>query len=119
MRPFMLYHWSPVSRRKGILRDGLCPRKISVSGDWRPPHVCFCRFPTVAWALSATHSGKKGGWDLWCVWSDVVAPYETCSGANNPKVSWWLTEYRCHHRIPKSKIWHVGVKTFTPRKKRK
>ena len=117
MRPFLLYHLSPVSRRKAILKDGLCPRKVSVNGDWRAPYICFCKFPNTAWALSATHSGKKGNWDLWCVWSDVAIPYETRNSAHNPRVTWWFTEYRCFHRIPKSKIWHVGTRRFIPRKR--
>lgn len=117
MRPFMLYHWSPVERRKGILHDGLCLRKPAQLLDWRAPYVCFARYPTVAWALSATHSGKSGDWDLWCCWSDVASPYETLSGAREPKVSWWLTEYRCHHRIAKCHIWHVGTKHFQKRQK--
>lgn len=116
-RPFLLYHWSPRSRRKGIVRHGLCPRKPGVITEWRPPYVCFCRFPNTAWALSATHSGKQGTWDLWSVWSDVAAPYTTLNNARNPKRSWWLTEYRSFHRIPKSKIWHVGSRQFKPRKK--
>ena len=115
MRAFMLYHWSPVARRKSIIRDGLCPRSVSRVKGWRAEYVCFCRFPNTAWALSATHTREAGDWDLWCMWSDVAAPYETCSGARNPKVSWWMTEYRCPHRIPKSKIWHVGTKCFVPK----
>jgi hypothetical protein len=111
----MLYHWSPVARRKGILHDGLCPGKRGQLADWNPPYVCFCRFPNTAWALSATHSGKAARWDLWATWSDNASPYTTMNNGVNPKAKWWMTEYRCHHRIPKSKIWHVGTRTFKPR----
>jgi hypothetical protein len=116
VRPFMLYHWSPRKNRNGILRHGLCPGKLSCIGaDWRPPYVCFARYPSVAWALSATHSGKRGEWDLWCCWSDV-APYKTLNAHGGKK--WWLTEYRISRRMPKRILFHVGTKRFTPRKKR-
>jgi len=74
MRPFLLYHWSPAGRRARIMHAGLCPRRLSVDGIWRP-YLCFARFPTAAWALSATHSGRPGDWDLWCCWSDHVGPF--------------------------------------------
>lgn len=118
MRPFLLYHWSPVERRKSILRHGLKPGCISRDREWRPPYVCFCRFPGAAWRLSATHSDQPGAWDLWCVWSDAAGKYSTLNTSRNPKVAWWRTEYRCFHRIPKSKVWHVGTKEFAPRRAR-
>lgn len=117
MRPFLLYHWSPQSRRKGIVRCGLCPRKKSRDGEWRPPYLCFSRYPNTAWALSATHSAKRETWDLWCVWSDEVGPYVTLNTAPNPKKAWWRTEYRSGRRIPKSKIWLVGSRVRDPRRR--
>jgi hypothetical protein len=114
VRPFMIYHWSPRKNRNGILRRGLCPGHPALLVDeFRAPYICFARYPTVAWALSATHSGKRGDWDLWCCWSDV-APYKTINGGKE----WWLTEYRIGRRIPKRMIFHVGTKRFTPKKKR-
>ena len=111
MRPFLLYHWSPVSRRPGILRHGLCPGKRSLKGDWRPPYVCFCRYPNTAWSLSASHH-PPGSWDLWTVWSDTAAPYKTLNtGQKSPYLLWTTTEYRCFHRIPKSQVWLVGTRT--------
>ena len=104
-RPFMLYHWSPSSRREAILHDGLCPRKISVDGDWRPPVICFCRFPNSAWALSGTHHPEVKAWDLWCTWSDSVK-YKTVNV--HGRKQWSLTEYRCDHRVPKRMLWYVG-----------
>lgn len=109
----MLYHWSPVARRKSILRHGLCSKKPSVDGLWKPPYLCFSKFPTVAWALSATHSGKAGEWDLWCCWSDYVGPFITRSVNGH----WHMTEYRTFVRIPKSKLWHIGTRRFQPRRK--
>jgi len=113
-RPFMLYHWSPIERRASITRYGLCPNKKSLNGQWRPPYVCYCRSPSVAWALSATHSGKPGAWDLWATWSDSADDYTTLNTAKNPRAAWWQTEYRIFQRIPKSKLWHVGTRMFNP-----
>lgn len=117
-RPFLLYHWSPRARRNGILRHGLCPHKRGNLSDWRPPYVCFCAYPNTAWALSATHSGKRGQWDLWCVWSDRAGEYVTRNSGRNPRRQWHLTEFRTLKRIPKSKIWFVGSREFVPRRKR-
>ena len=114
-RPFLLYHWSPRARRAGILRHGLCPHKRGNLSDWRPPYVCFCRYPNTAWALSATHSGKRGQWDLWCCWSDRIGRYRVMNVHGKRK--WWLSEYRSFIRIPKSKLWHVGSRWFVPRRK--
>lgn len=109
-RPFMLYHWAPSERRKSILRYGLCPKKKSKDNLWRPPYICFSRYPNLAWALSATHSNIKG-WDLWCCWSDEVGKgYETLNNARIPKDQWWMIEYRVYDRIKKSKIWFVGTR---------
>jgi hypothetical protein len=76
--PFLLFHWSPKSRRPGILRYGLCPNKLSRCRQWRPPYVCFCRNPSLAWACSAVMHGKPILWDLWMIWSSAVPKgYET------------------------------------------
>lgn len=114
-RPFMLYHWAPVARRRSILRHGLVPGKRSVDGSWRPPYLCFAKFPTVAWALSATHSRVRGEWDLWCVWSDRVGLYIT---RNATRTQWHWTEYRSKRRIAKAHVWHVGTREFVPRRRR-
>ena len=103
----MLYHWSPVSKRKSIMRDGLCPHRISNKGNWRSPYTCFCRYPSTAWGLSANHNKIKR-WDLWCCWTDAVGKYETINFGGK----WWMTEYRVRSRIPKSKVWHVGTRVF-------
>ena len=71
-RPFILFHWSPVSRRKSIIRHGLCPGKPSRDKQWRPPYVCFSRSPSLAWALSAGFSERRGKWDLWQVEIDTI-----------------------------------------------
>lgn len=120
MRPFLLYHWSPVSRRKSILRHGLRPNHRSRDGSWKPPYLCWCRYPGTAWSLSAVHTERAARWDLWCVWSDRVGPWITrnCNEGRNARKFWWYTEYRSFQRVPKSKLWHVGTRKFVPRAKR-
>lgn len=112
-RPFMLYHWSPVSRRKSILRHGLRPLSKPTAeweeDNWRAPWTCFSRYPNAAWAVSATHSKRPGKWDLWCVWSDRVGGYYLTRNVNK---EWWLTEYRVPRAIPKKNIWLVGTREF-------
>ena len=117
-RPFLLFHWSPKARRAGILRHGLCPGKASATNEWRAPHVCYCKYPSSAWALSATHSRRKGSWDLWCTWSDYVGKYTTCNGAKDARASWWLTEYRSTVRVPTRRLWLVGTRVFDPKRRR-
>jgi hypothetical protein len=108
---FILFHWSPIKRRKQIEHDGLCPGKPSRCGLWKPPYVCFSRSPSQAWGLSAMTTDKRDIWDLWMVWSiDVPRGYEILStdGSHKP------TEYRVYDRIKKSKIWYVGSRFYKP-----
>lgn len=116
-KPFLLYHWSPVERRKSILHDGLCPwKKPMLQGNsepekgWRAPWVCFAASPSLAWALSATHSKQDGLWDLWMCWSDVAEFWSQSCGKEK-----YMREYRTTERIHKRKIWHVGTRYFDPK----
>lgn len=109
-KPFPLYHWSPVERRKQILRFGLKPHSKSRCGQWKPPYVCFSDSPSLAWGLSACFSDGPGEWDLWMMWSNSPTGYETLTTGHNP--SGKPTEYRVYERVPKSKLWHVGVRTY-------
>jgi len=106
-RPFLLFHWSPIGRRKRIEKEGLCPGNLSKDKDWRPPYICFSRSPSIAWGLSAMTTDEPGYWDLWMVWStEVPKGWETLStdGSGKP------TEYRVYDRIKKSKVWYVGTR---------
>ncbi len=114
-RVFILFHWSPVERRKQIEREGLCPGKLSRCKQWRPPYVCFSKSPSMAWGLSCIGRDKQGMWDLWMMWSDDVPNgWEVLStdGSGRP------TEYRIYERIKKSRIWYVGSRFYKPRRKR-
>lgn len=103
--PFPLFHWSPVERRKAILRRGLVPRSISRDGEWRAPHVCFAETPSLAWGLSGGLSETAADWDLWMTWSNVA---RFKPRADLPQ------EHRTRQRVPKRELWHVGTITHTP-----
>jgi hypothetical protein len=106
MKPFLLYHWSLISRRKQILKRGLCPGSKSRDHEWNAPYICFAASPSMAWALSAGMSNKEQQWDLWMMWSNSVKGYEKLfqDGTKNP------TEYRIYERVFKRDIWYVGTR---------
>jgi hypothetical protein len=110
--PFLLYHWAPASRRKGITHSGLVPGMWSSDRLWRPPYVCLAHSPSLAWGLSGgTFRGKQvKWWDLWMVWSSDLPGYEIVPYDNgDPK------EYRVYERIYKRFIWYVGSRASDPR----
>lgn len=111
-QPFLLYHWSPASRRKQILKEGLCPGKLSRCGQWKPPFVCFCKSPSAAWGLSAMMENENCWWDLWMTYSNTLNGYETLALGQDHTP----TEYRVYHRIKKGDIWYVGSREYTKRK---
>lgn len=116
-RPFMLYHWSPRSRRESILRHGLKPRSLSHDTSWRPPYTCFSLSPNTAWALSATHTSKRQQWDLWAVWSDWAGLYRTVNNTRDPRKFWYMTEYRTLERIPTSKVIYIATRLRDTKKR--
>lgn len=71
-KPKFLYHWSPSSRRKKILKDGLkVSQKVSGEnrglGEWRPPYICFSNSPARAYSM-LIHIPKGTPIDLYEVW---------------------------------------------------
>lgn len=110
-RTIILYHWSPRSRRESILKQGLCPNKLSKDKEWRPPYICFSASPSLSWGLSGSMSDIYGEWDLWMVYSSSLTKYKTSNNGNR--------EYRVYERIPKRKVWYVGSRIRNPRKSRK
>ena len=118
-RPFLLYHWSPSRKRQKIAKQGLrvgCRSRGNDGSAWYPKHVCFCRTPSAAWALSAMHDGRKIAWDLWCCWSADIAPYTTRFAGQDPNTGWTMTEYRSTRSIAKSRLWYVGMRMYRGRK---
>ncbi len=109
---FPLYHWSPVERRRKIMRQGLRVGITSRCGQWKPPYVCFSDSPALAWALSGGMSDVPGDWDLWMMWSNVPAKLTRRNDLENGRGR--PTEFRAHESIPKSKLWHVGVRSHHP-----
>jgi len=112
VRPFLLYHWSPVERRPQIQRRGLRPKALSRCGQWNAPYVCFSDSPSLAWILSAGMTDAPGEWDLWMVWSNVPSKLKRRTDLENGHGR--PTEFRVHEPIPKSKLWHVGVRSHRP-----
>jgi len=112
VRPFLLYHWSPVERRPQILKRGLRPHVTSRCGQLKPPYVCFSDSPSLAWILSADMTDALGDWDLWMVWSNVPSKLTRRTDLENGRGR--PTEFRAHEPIPKSKLWYVGVRSHRP-----
>jgi hypothetical protein len=111
-KPFLLFHWSPVSRRKSILKYGLCPNKISKDNLWRPPYVCFSPSPSMAWCLTVMHCGSMD-YDLWMMWSSVPKKlFPVFPGCHERR-----QEYRAFERIMKKDIWYVGTREYNKRKR--
>jgi Icc-related predicted phosphoesterase len=110
-RPFPLYHWSPTSRRSGILKHGLKPNSLSRCRQWRPPYICFSDSPSMAWALSGDFAESPELWDLWMMWSDIPKGYETLTTGDNK--SGKPTEYRVYERVPEGKDLVRWVKIVT------
>ena len=115
-RPFLLYHWSPRSRRASILRGGLRMKQRSPDRSWRPPYLCWSKFPNMAWSLSATHGPKMQVWDLWCAWSDRVGKLKRCNFYPDRRKSWFNDEYRSYENVPAKRTWLVGTRLFRSRR---
>ena len=115
-QPFLLYHWSPRRNRSSILRRGLRIRKKSPGGSWRPPYLCWSKFPNAAWALSATHGPKMEVWDLWCAWSDRIGKVKRCQFYPEGRRSEWTAEYRSFENVPAKRTWLVGTRLFRSRR---
>lgn len=105
-KPFILYHWSPSSRRKSIQRHGLVvgSRHAVHSKGWRATYLCLSDSPSFGWAYSADTSHVSGKWDLWMVWSTQVRDlcYRHDHRGQLP------AEYRTSHGIAKKHLWLVG-----------
>lgn len=107
----LLFHWTPVARRKQIIRHGLRPAMrptTHTATGWRAPYVCFADTPSWAWALSAGQpTAPPGDWDLWQCYADRLEdPYISPADWSNG-----IHEVRTGHRVPKRHLWHVGTRT--------
>lgn len=112
---FLLYHWSPTTRRKSIDRRGFVPGSLSTDRLWRPPHSCWATSPSLAWALSGmTQRGLEvSSWDLWCVWSDRLEGWEVIPFDDGRTAALRPKEYRVYHRIFKRDVWYIATRLTT------
>lgn len=108
-----LYHWSPVARRKQILRYGLRPwMRTTTNTTPKTPVICFADTPSWAWALSGNMRWTPPGtWDLWQTYASsltepvVLAAEDRASG---------LYEVRTEHRVYKRDLWYIGSREKAP-----
>lgn len=117
-KPFILYHWSPASRRAAIQRQGLVIGSDTVihSAGWTPTYMCFSDSPSFAWAYSGALSQVAEEWDLWMTWSNWIPGGVFRRGDHSARMP---AEYRAKSNVPRSKLWLVATRTHTPRTKRK
>lgn len=127
----VLFHWSPVDRRKGIINRGLRastptmvesyekvaqgPRQLRVAEGFATAEaVCLGTSPSHAWALCGALWGRTGEtWDLWQVSLDTS---DRIRILENDDDGFRLGEIRVLNDIPKSRVWHVGTRTVGSRK---
>lgn len=107
---FLLYHWSPTSRRKQINRLGLRPSSWSTDRLWKPPYICFSASPSLAWGLSGgtERGGEHEWWDLWMVWSSLLSGFEEIPFDDPRDPDGRVKEYRVYERVYKRDLWYVG-----------
>ena len=113
-----LYHWSPRSRLKMILRSGLLPGKRNHHGpalnddgtEFRQPAVCAALDAATAWAYSHGAWKSTGTFDLWQfdLVEDDDVEVRRCWGPR-------IIEVRVHNRIRKGRLHWVGERTVEPK----
>ena len=110
---FPLYHWSPTSRRKAIIRRGFTPGSWSTDRLWKPPVICFANDPELAWTLSGdTPRGRQvDSWDLWMIRTDALDGYEEIVDYYPNSRETYVKEYRVYQRVMKRDIFYVGTRT--------
>lgn len=107
----LLFHWSPVARRKQINRYGLRPgmRVTTTSYGKKTPYVCFADSPSWAWTLSGGMPWTpSGGWDLWQTYLNLIEEPVVLPAEDRPS---GIYEVRTESRVYKSKLWLVGSRT--------
>lgn len=103
-----LFHWSPVSRREAILREGLRPFCEPTVASGPQPYISLGPTPSAAWGLSGDMDwmADEDQWDLWQVrlrdGDDVRARLDFA-----PRI----VEIKVHTVIPPDRLWWVGQRT--------
>lgn len=104
-----LYHWTPTTNRKSILKLGLLPNKACLtSTEWRAPYICFAESPSWAWALSGAFHPEIIEWDLWQTSIDRLTEPKRIKSYDNHR---WH-EVRTWHRVYKRNLWFVGTRVL-------
>jgi hypothetical protein len=105
----MLFHWSPASRRKQILRYGLRPWMRPATSSAAACCVCLADSPSWAWVLSGGMRWTPAGeWDLWQTSLDLLVDPVVLPGPDRPS---GIYEVRTEHRLPKRHLWYVGSRS--------
>lgn len=117
-KPFILYHWAPVSRRQRIQRQGLVigRRCVVHSPGWTPTYLCFSDSPSFAWSHSAAVTSLRREWDLWMCWSHHLPGgvfYRKDHVGQQP------AELRTFENVPAGKLWRVGSRWHKPRTRKR
>ncbi len=110
---YLIFHWSPTTRRKQITRRGFIPGSRSTDRLWRPPFICFASNPELGWVLSAgTPRGLAvHSWDLWCVWTESLSGFEEIVDTYPDTGRAYVKEYRVYERVLKRDLWFLGTRT--------
>lgn len=104
----VLYHWSPTSRRRSIVRSGLLPGSFSIERDWRPPYICFADDALLAKAL-VRHRVSVDSWDLWAVRPQDLQGWELIFDTYPSSGRHFIKEYRVYHRVFKRHVHFVAT----------
>lgn len=110
----ILYHWSPVSNRQSIRKNGLTVGKKSLQGDWRPPYVCFSDDPQLAWVLSGRMWPEIKEWDLWMCHVPSQTSFEHYEIITDTYVDTgrhYIKEYRIYTRVYKRDLVYLATRS--------
>lgn len=107
-----LYHWSPGTRFEAINEHGLLIGQEPVTHTDKYGYLCFAQDPETAWTLSAAiliemEPMTVVRWDLWQIRVDDDDEMHPL-----PYYGAEMGEIRIHNDIPRSRIWHVGSRSW-------
>lgn len=103
-----LYHWSPTSRRPGILKYGLRPGMWGLDHDWKPPFFCMSDTPVLAWNLSGRLHDEIEEWDLWLIFCDDIGKAEAILEMYRDGSGHYVKEWRVYHRVYKRDVHYIA-----------
>lgn len=110
----ILFHWSPTKNRNSINHNGLRVGIPSLQGDWKPPYICFCDDPDLAWHLSGKMWPDIDSWDLWmCNAShqNSFDHYELITDTYSDTGRTFTKEYRVYTRVFKRDLRYLATRS--------